>query len=400
MNSGNKPYLWQQADWPHWRYDAPRLAGLLAQVYRAQGHLLGRMHDLGLGLRDQATLQVLTEDVLKTSEIEGERLDPDTVRSSIARRLGVDVGALAPADRHVDGVVDMALDATGHFDQPLTSARLFGWHAALFPTGYSGLARIRSGDWRDDASGPMQVVSGPVGRQKVHYEAPPAHLLEAEMSAFLLWFNGHQEPDPAAKAGLAHLWFVTIHPFDDGNGRIARAVGDMALARAEQSTQRFYSLSAQIQRERKDYYAMLQRTQEGTLDVIDWLEWFLGCLLRAVQGAEVILSVVLTKARFWQRWAGSPFNDRQIKLLNRMLDGFDGQLTSSKWAAVARCSPDSALRDVTDLLARGVLVKSDAGGRSTRYELQPLDPDPYPALGKVMPAGAAAELLDREPGDR
>ncbi len=373
MNSGNKAYLWQQPDWPHWRYDAQRLAGLLAQVHHAQGHLLGRMRDLGLRLRDQATLQVLTEDVLKTSEIEGERLNPDTVRSSIARRLGVDVGALAPADRHVDGVVDMVLDATGHFDQPLTAERLFGWHAALFPTGYSGLARIHAGGWRDDASGPMQVVSGPFGRQKVHFEAPPAQLLDAEMSDFLLWFNVHQEPDQVVKAGLAHLWFVTIHPFDDGNGRIARAVGDMALARAEQSPQRFYSLSAQIQRERKDYYDMLERTQKGTLDVTDWLEWFLGCLLRAMQGAADTLSAVLTKARFWQHWAGTPFNDRQIKLLNRLLDGFDGKLTSSKWAVIAKCSPDTALRDITDLIASGVLMKSDAGGRSTRYELKLLD---------------------------
>ena len=370
MNNGNKTYLWQQTDWPHWRFEAQHLTGLLVQVHHAQGHLQGRMRDLGLGLRDQATLQVLTEDVLKTSEIEGERLNPDTVRSSIARRLGVEIGALAPADRHVDGVVDMVLDATGHFDQPLTTKRLFGWHAALFPTGYSGLAKIHTGGWRDDASGPMQVVSGPIGRQKVHFEAPPVQRLEAEMSDFLLWFNVHQESDPVVKAGLAHLWFVTIHPFDDGNGRIARAVGDMALARAEQSRQRFYSLSAQIQRERKDYYDMLERTQKGTLNVTDWLEWFLGCLVRAIQGAEDTLSVVLTKARFWQRWAGTPFNDRQIKMLNRLLDGFDGKLTSSKWAAITKCSPDSALRDITDLLDRGVLMKSDAGGRSTSYELK------------------------------
>ena len=373
MNSGDRRHLWQQPDWPHWRYDSSRLTGLLARAHHAQGHLLGRMRDLGLGLRDQATLQVLTEDVLKTSEIEGERLSPDAVRSSIARRLGVDVGALAPADRHVDGVVDMVLDATGRFDQPLTAARLFGWHAALFPTGYSGLARIRPGGWRDDATGPMQVVSGPVGRQKVHYEAPPAHRLDAEMSDFLLWFNGPQEADPVVKAGLAHLWFVTVHPFDDGNGRIARAVCDMALARAEQSAQRFYSLSAQVQRERKDYYEMLERTQGGPLDVTGWLEWFLGCLLRALRGAEGTLSAVLAKARFWQRWAGSPFNERQIAMLNRLLDGFDGKLTSSKWATITGCSPDSALRDITDLLGRGVLVKSGAGGRSTCYDLTPLD---------------------------
>lgn len=371
MNSGNKFYIWQQSDWPRWRYDAQCLASLLAQVHHAQGHLLGRMSDMGLALRDRATLQVLTEDVLKTSEIEGEQLNPDTVRSSIARRMGVDVGALTPSDRHVDGVVDMVLDATGNFNDPLTAKRLFGWHAALFPTGYSGLAEIRTGGWRDDISGPMQVVSGPVGRQKVHYVAPPAHLLEAEMSVFLLWFNVHQEPDPVVKAGLAHLWFVTIHPFDDGNGRIARVVGDMALARAEQSAQRFYSLSAQIQRERKDYYDMLERTQKGTLDVTDWLEWFLGCLLRAMQGAEATLSAVLAKARFWQRWAGTPLNERQVKLINRLLDDVEGKLTSSKWAAIAKCSPDTALRDITELIACGVLMKSAAGGRSTSYELKP-----------------------------
>lgn len=371
MNSGN--YIWQLSDWPCWHYDAKRLAHLLAQVHHAQGHLLGRMQDIGMGLRDQATLQVLTEDVLKTSEIEGERLNPETVRSSVARRLGVDVGALAPADRYVDGVVEMVLDAIGHFDQTLTDERLFGWHAALFPTGYSGLNKIRTGGWRDDASGPMQVVSGPVGREEVYYEAPPADQLNAQMSDFLHWFNAVDKSDLMIKAGLAHLWFVTIHPFDDGNGRIARAVGDMALAQADQSPQRFYSLSAQIQRERKDYYDRLEQIQKDSLDVTDWLEWFLGCLLRAMQGADITLSAVLTKARFWQHWAYTPMNERQIKLLNRLLDGFEGKLTSSKWGKIAKCSPDTALRDITDLLNHGVLLKSDAGGRSTSYELKPLD---------------------------
>ena len=328
---------------------------------------------MGIGLRDQATLRVLTEDVLNTSEIEGEHLNPETVRSSVARRLGVNAGALAPADRHVDGVVDMVLDATNHFDQALTKERLFGWLAALFPTGYSGLHKIRTGNWRDDAKGPMQVLCGPVGRESVHYEAPPAGQLDGQMADFLHWFNTVDELDPLIKAGLAHLRFVTIHPFDDGNGRIARAVGDMALARADQSPQRFYSLSAQIQRERTDYYDRLEQTQKDALDVTDWLEWFLGCLLRAMQGADSTLSEVLSKARFWRQWADVPMNERQIKLLNRMLDGFEGKLTSRKWAKVARCSPDTALRDITDLLNRGVLLKSDAGGRSTSYELKPLD---------------------------
>ncbi len=327
------------------------------------------MTDLGLALRDQATLQVLTEDVLKTSEIEGERLNPDAVRSSLARRLGVDIGALAPADRHVDGVVDMVLNATGQYALPPTAERLFGWHAALFPAGSSGLAPIRVGAWRDDATGPMQVVSGPIGRQKVHYEAPPASRLAAETARFLDWFNHHSTDDPVIKAGLAHLWFVTLHPFDDGNGRIARAVGDMALARAERSARRFYSLSAQIQRERRDYYDLLEQTQKGTMDVTRWLDWFLGCLLRAIEGADITLAAVLAKARFWQRWSGTPINERQIKLLNRLLDGFDGKLTSSKWAAIAQCSPDTALRDINDLLASGVLRRSESGGRSTSYEL-------------------------------
>jgi Fic family protein len=369
MKSGDNCYIWQRDDWPHWQFDLVRLSPLLAQVHQSQGRLLGRMHDLGVGLRDRATLQVLTEDVLKTSEIEGEKLNPESVRSSLARRLGVDIGALAEADRRVDGVVAMVLDATQNYTASLTSERLFGWHASLFPVGYSGMAKISVGAWRDDAQGPMQVVSGPLSRQQVHYEAPPAGTLDAETSAFFSWFNAEQSVDTVLKAGLAHLWFVTLHPFDDGNGRIARAVGDMALARAEHSAQRFYSLSAQIQGERQDYYDMLERTQQGTLDVTDWLDWFLACLLRAIQGAEATLAAVLTKGNFWQRWAGTSMNERQIKLLNRLLDGFEGKLTSSKWATLAKCSPDTALRDITELLSRGVLMKSDAGGRSTSYEL-------------------------------
>ena len=381
MKSDDKRYVWQRNDWPHWVYDHKRLAPLLAQLHLKQGYLLGRMHDLGLDLRNQATLRILTEDVLKTSEIEGETLKLDSVRSSIARRLGVDIGALAPADRHVDGVVDMVLDATRGHNIPLTTERLFGWHAAMFPTGYSSLTKIRVGQWRDDAQGPMQVVSGPMHRQKVHYEAPPAVLLDAEMGNFLNWFNldnfrvnkltVDSQDDPVVKAGLAHLWFVTVHPFEDGNGRIARAVGDMALARAEKSAQRFYSLSAQIQRERKEYYDRLEATQKGDLDVTTWLEWFLGCLLRAIQSADETLAQVLAKARFWQHWAGTPLNDRQIKLLNKLLDGFDGKLTSSKWAAIGKCSQDTALRDITELMGRGILKKSDASGRSTSYELMP-----------------------------
>lgn len=365
-------YLWQQLNWPSWQFDAAVLAAPLAKVHRAQGHLRGRMAELGLAHRQQTTLQVLTEDVIKTSEIEGEHLHPETVRSSIARRLGVDIGALAPVDRHVEGVVDMVLDATSRYAEPLTVERLFSWHAALFPTGYSSLSRIRIGAWRDDASGPMQVVSGPIGRRKVHYEAPPADRLDSETGAFLRWLNDdavQASSDPVINAGLAHLWLVTLHPFDDGNGRISRAVGDMMLARAEQSSQRFYSLSGQIQRERKDYYERLESAQKGTMDVTRWLAWFLDCLLRAVEGADATVGVVLGKAQFWQRWAGTPMNERQIKLLNRLLDGFNGKLTTGKWAAIAKCSGDTALRDIGDLVGKGVLVTSAAGGRSTSYEI-------------------------------
>lgn len=369
MKSGDKRYIWQNEAWPNFVYDQSRVAPLLAQVHRAQGHLLGRMHDIGLDLRDQAAVRVLTEDVLKTSEIEGEKLNRDSVRSSIARRLGVDIGALAPADRQADGVVDMVLDATQRYDEPLTVERLYGWHAALFPVGYSSLNRIRVGQWRDDSQGPMQVVSGPIHRQKVHFEAPPADRLDIEVQDFLNWFNSDQQDDPVVKAGLAHLWFVTIHPFEDGNGRIARAVGDMALARAERSIQRYYSLSAQIRWEREAYYDHLEATQKSDLDVTQWLEWFLGCLLRAVQGAAETLASVLSKAHFWQRWSAVPMNDRQIKILNKLLDGFEGKLTSRKWAVIAKCSQDTALRDINELLEQGVLRKLDAGGRSTAYEL-------------------------------
>jgi len=370
MKSGDSTYIWQASDWPHWRFDLAALAGPMAEVSRAQGLLLGRLADVGMALRDQASLAALTEDVVKTSAIEGEQLNIASVRSSIARRLGVDIGALAPVDRHVEGVVEMVLDATAHCEAPVTRERLFSWHAALFPTGYSGLSRIKVGVWRDDASGPMQVVSGPIGRQKVHFEAPPAERLEAETGRFLDWLNGASNEPPLLKAGLGHLWFVTLHPFDDGNGRIARAIGDLLLARADGSPQRFYSLSAQIQREREAYYDILERTQQGAMDVTEWLAWFLGTLQRAVDQAQHTLVAVLAKARFWQQWAATPMNARQVKLLNRLLDGFEGKLTSSKWAAIAKCSPDTALRDINDLLVRGVLRKSsNAGGRSTSYEL-------------------------------
>ncbi|KVT01969.1 cell filamentation protein Fic [Burkholderia sp. MSMB1078WGS] len=373
MMSGDYTFIWESADWPAWRFDLPTLATPLADVSRAQGMLAGRLADLGLALRDEASLAALTDDVVKTSAIEGENLNVASVRSSIARRLGVDIGALAPVDRHVEGVVDMVLDATTHAAAPVTEARLFGWHAALFPTGYSGLSRITVGGWRSDASGPMQVVSGPIGRQHVHFEAPPATRLTHEIGRFLAWFNAPPAEPLLIRAGLAHLWFVTLHPFDDGNGRIARALGDLVLARADRSPQRFYSVSAQIQRERNAYYDVLERTQRGSLDVTEWLAWFLNTLGRAIDHAHTTLDAVLIKARFWQRCAGVAMNERQVKAMNRLLDGFEGKLTTTKWAALAKCSQDTALRDITELVEQGMLRRSASGGRSTSYELVPFD---------------------------
>jgi Fic family protein len=362
-------YIHEREDWPKFRWSDEALSAQLAAVRHRQGRLIGRMEALGFPLQSEALLQTLTEDVLKSSEIEGEALDKEQVRSSIARRLGLDIGALAPADRNVEGVVELMLDATQHYDALLTKERLFDWHAALFPTGRSGISRIRVGNWRDGAAGLMQVVSGPIGRERIHFQAPDADRLDTEMAAFLEWFETPMETDPVIKAGLAHLWFVTIHPFDDGNGRIARAIADMALARSEGSPQRFYSMSAQIRIERKAYYDMLESTQKDGMDVTPWLTWFLACLGRAFEGAEATLASVMAKARFWERHRDAPFNERQRAIVNRLLNGFEGKLTSSKWALLAKCSQDTALRDIDDLIARGVLAKDAAGGRSTSYSL-------------------------------
>jgi Fic family protein len=369
MNSGDYKCIWQSNDWPNWRFDLAVLAGPMAEVSRAQGLLMGRVADVGMALRDQASLAALTEDVVKTSEIEGEQLNVESVRSSIARRLGVDISALAPVDRHAEGVVEMVLDATANCQAPVTRKRLFGWHAALFPTGYSGLSKIKAGGGCLEMHTLAADGSGHHLHRPAGIVAPPADRLEAETSRFLDWLNGTSNEPPLIKAGLGHLWFVTLHPFDDGNGRIARAIGDLLLARADGSPQRFYSLSAQIQRERKVYYDILERTQKGSMDITEWLAWFLDTLYRAVAQAQHTLDSILAKARFWQRWATTPLNERQVKLLSKLLDGFEGKLTSSKWAAITKCSPDTALRDINDLLARGILRKSDAGGRSTSYVL-------------------------------
>jgi Fic family protein len=322
-----------------------------------------------LTVRDEAVLRTLTQDVLKTSEIEGETLDADQVRSSIARRLGMDVAGLKPSDRNVEGVVEMMLDATRQYDQPLTRERLFSWQAALFPSGRSGMNRINVGAWRDDRMAPMQVVSGPVGRERVHFKAPAAARLDDEMRRFLDWFNADVTTEPVLKAAQAHLWFVTVHPFDDGNGRIARAIADMCLARSEESSQRFFSMSGQIRLERGDYYSILERTQQGTMDITPWLQWFLGCLTRAIEGAQTTLAGVMSRARFWERLRDVSLNDRQRLVINRLLDGFEGNLTTSKWAALTESSQDTALRDILRLVERGVLVRNPAGGRSTSYSL-------------------------------
>ena len=362
-------YIHERPDWPrlHWRQE--ELVETLAAVRHQQGRLIGRLEALGFDLRQEAVLATLTEDVVKTSDIEGERLDARQVRSSIARRLGLDMGGVGHEDRKVEGIVEMMLDATGRWDRPLSRERLHGWHASLFPTGRSGMRRITVDAWRGDGSGPMQVVSGPIGREKVHFEAPPAARLDWEMQSFLNWFNAPAKTDEALNAGLAHFWFVTIHPFDDGNGRIARAIADMTLARSERSSQRFYSLSSQIRRERAEYYDILEQTQRGTTDISAWMGWFLACLGRAIEGAETTLAAVLAKARFWKRVAGVPLNQRQRLVCNRLLDDFEGKLTSSKWAKLAKCSQDTALRDITDLVKRGILVRNPEGGRSTSYDL-------------------------------
>ncbi|MHB8419753.1 MAG: Fic family protein [Myxococcales bacterium] len=362
-------YIHRLPAWPSFRWHQERVAEELATVFRHQGRLIGRMEALGLPLRSEAVLATLTEEVVRSSEIEGENLDRDQVRSSLARRLGMDVGGLKLPDRQVEGVVEMMLDATQSYAAPLTPERLFAWHAALFPTGRSGLSKIVVGAWRTQASGPMQVVSGPLGKERVHFEAPTFDRLDAEMAAFLAWLNAPSNADPVLKAALAHLWFVTLHPFDDGNGRIARAIADMALARSDRSPQRFYSMSAQIRLERKAYYDVLEATQKGDLDITAWMIWFLGCLDRALAGADTILATVLRKARFWQALAGQSLSDRQRKVLNRLLDGFEGKLTSTKWAALTKVSQDTATRDINDLVSRGILTKEAGGGRSTSYAL-------------------------------
>jgi len=362
-------FIHQRPDWPSFRWDREALSALLAATRYRQGHLVGRIEAMGISLRDEALLQTLTEEVVSSSAIEGERLDRETVRSSAARRLGLALAGLRASDRRVDGVVEVSLEATASYASALTQDRLFAWHAALSPTGRSRLSKLIVGAWRKDDKGSMQVISGPIGKERVHFQAPGADRLAWEMEAFLDWHERKDDTDPVLRAALAHLWFVTIHPFEDGNGRIARAIADLNLARSESSAQRFYSMSAQIQEDRADYYEALEAAQRGELEVTDWLLFFLGCLGRAFDRAEKTLSVVLRKAAFWERHAAVSFNQRQRKILGRWLEGLEGKMSSSKWAKLGDCSQDTAFRDIDELLKRGILVKEPGGGRSTRYAL-------------------------------
>lgn len=367
-----KPYIHQKPDWPEMIFHNEGLMPLLGEVRKQEGRLLGKMEALGFDLQSEANFANLNLDVLKSTEIEGELLNPEEVRSSIARRLGMDLENQIHSSRNVDGVVDMMLDATQNFEKELSFDRLFGWHSALFPSGRSGQFTIQVGEWRDDTKGPMQVVSGALGKEKVHFEAPNSNLVPNEMEQFVDWFNSPANIDPVIKAGIAHFWFLTIHPFDDGNGRIARALADMLLARADGMSQRFYSMSAQIRLERKKYYEVLEKSQQGSLDITYWLEWFLMCLKKSIEASEVVLSKVLQKHRFWSKHSKTLLNERQILILNKVLDGFHGKLSTSKYAKITKCSNDTALRDLQNLLEKGILQKNAAGGRSTSYDLIPV----------------------------
>lgn len=370
MNSGDHPkYIWQSADWPQWTFSTAALMPLLSEANLERGKLLGAIQILGFKLAAETSLRTLTSDVVKSSEIEGEHLNNEMVRSSLARKLGLNIGGLLPSSRQVDGVVEMILDATQNHAYPLTDARLFGWHAALFPNGYSGMHQITTAAYRTNTDGPMQVVSGSIGHETVHYEAPSASILAVEMQFFLDWFNQPPNTDPLLKAGLAHLWFVSLHPFEDGNGRIARAIGDMALAKADQSTQRFYSLSTQIQLEREDYYLQLEMAQKGTMDITNWLHWFLSCLLRAIQQANQDLKGVVYLTQVSQRSPNGALNERQIKMLDKLMHNFEGHLTTGKWATLTKCSTDTALRDITELVTIGVLAKAGESKRTAHYVL-------------------------------
>ena len=359
-------YIHDYDNWWQFRYDIRRIINELGRVRSKQGMVLGRMLSLGFDSQDEAVLSNMSVDLVRSSEIEGERLNLEEVRSSIARRLGITAAGIVPTSRYVDGIVEMQLDATQNYSRPLSAERLFGWHNVLFPTGMSGLYSIEVGKYR---SGEMQVVSGAMGMERVHYQAPAADRVPVEMERFISWVNSDEDIDAVLKAAIAHLWFVSIHPFDDGNGRIARALTDMLLARSENSRKRFYSISAEMKLLQKEYYGILERTQRGDGDITDWILWFLSCFEKALDSTENALSSVLRKADFWERNRNVPFNARQQKLLNMQFDGFFGKLTTGKWAKIAKCSTDTALNDIRDLVEKGILKKTEEGGRSTNYIL-------------------------------
>jgi len=365
-----KTYIYEKENWTNFTWDSKRVMIILGEARNKQGRLLGKMESLGFGMQNEAVLNTLTLDIVKSSEIEGEILNLEQVRSSIARRLGIDIAGAVESERYIEGIVEMMLDATQRYDLPLTKERLFGWHSSLFPTGWSNLYKITVAGWRNDTTGPMQVVSGPLGKEKVHFQAPASDRIEPEMERFLDWFETEDETDLVLKAAIAHLWFVTIHPFEDGNGRITRAITDMILARSDKSIRRFYSMSAQIRAERKQYYEKLEKTQKGNSDITEWILWFLQCLINAIDSTEVTLSKILHKAEFWKLHSTTILNNRQLKVINRLLDGFDGKLTTSKWGKINQCSQDTALRDIQDLIKKDILQKEPGGGRSTNYELK------------------------------
>lgn len=366
-------YIYENSNWPIFEWNSEKLLPLLSFVRNKQGKLIGKMGTLGFELRNEANLEILTQEIIKSTEIEGEFLDKEQVRSSIARRLGLDISGLVYSERHVDGIVDLMIDATRNFDKDLDKERLFSWHSALFPTGQSGIYKIVAGHWRDDSTGPMQVVSGALGKEKFHYQAPPAALIENEMRLFFDWFNLEQKTDLVLKAAIAHLWFVTIHPFEDGNGRISRALSDMLLARSDEQSYRFYSMSTQIRKERNSYYDILEKTQKGGLDITKWIEWFLNSLLQAIENSEKVLEKIIYKHYFWIKNANINLNDRQRTILNRLMDDFQGVLNTTKWAKIAKCSQDTALRDIQDLIEKEILIKSESGGRSTNYQIKSIE---------------------------
>ena len=363
-------YLYNYQNWPIFEWNSGKLLVLLSYVRNQQGKLIGKMGALGFELRNEANLEILTQEIIKSSEIEGEILDREQVRSSIARRLGLDISGLVYSDRNVDGIVDLMVDATKNFDKEMNKERLFSWHSALFPTGQSGIYKIITGNWRNDSTGPMQVVSGALGKEKVHYQAPPAAQIEDEMRIFLDWFNLEQNTDLVLRAAIAHLWFVTLHPFEDGNGRISRVLSDMLLARSDEQSFRFYSMSTQIRKERNSYYDILEKTQKSGLDITNWLEWFLNCLLHSIENSEKLLEKIIYKHSFWLKHVRVNINDRQRKILNMLMDDFEGVLNTTKWAKIGKCSQDTALRDIQDLIEKGIMIKSEQGGRSTNYELK------------------------------